>query len=121
LTISLVIATVKESMAWTIDVKEAALEHLQWFGKKTGRLILRQALESLKADPLAQTKNMKTLRPNPVAQRELRVLGKYRVLFSVVEEEELVSIVLVGEKRGNKLIVCGKEFSAHESSSTQQS
>lgn len=107
-------------MAWTIEVKEAALDHLRWIGKKTGRLILQKALEQLEADPLAQTRNMKTLRPNPVAGRELRVRGRYRVLFSVFEEEELVTIILVGEKRGNRLVVTGKEFSTHESDSPEQ-
>ena len=26
-------------MAWTVKVKEAALEQLRWFGKKTGRKV----------------------------------------------------------------------------------
>lgn len=64
-------------------------------------------------NPLAETRNMKTLRPNPCAQRELRLSGKYRVLFDVDESEETVTIVLVGEKQWNKLIVQGKEFTAH--------
>jgi len=108
-------------MAWTVLVKEAALDHLAWFGKKTGRFILQKAIEHLEANPLAETKNMKTLRPNPAAERELRILGKYRALISVNAEKETVTIILVGEKRGNKLVVSGKEFKAHESSSTQQS
>jgi mRNA-degrading endonuclease RelE of RelBE toxin-antitoxin system len=106
-------------MAWQVEVKEAALDHLRWFGKRTGRLILRKALERLCADPLADTRNMKTLRPNPVAQREIRLFGKYRVLFSVDEQEKQATIILVGEKRGNTLLVCGEEFSDHESDSTQ--
>jgi hypothetical protein len=95
-------------MAWKVEVKEAAIDHLAWFGKKLGRKLLQSALKFLQHDPLAQTKNMKSLRPNPVAQRELRLFGKYRV-----------TIVLVGEKRGNKLLVSGREFSAHESDSAQ--
>lgn len=106
-------------MAWTVGVKDAAVEHLQWFGKKTGRLILKKALQQLRADPWAQTRNMKTLRPNPIAQRELRLFGKYRVLFSVDEEKQQVSIILVGEKRGNTLLISGQEFSAHESNPAQ--
>ena len=108
-------------MAWTIVVKEAALDHLEGFGKKTGRLVLRESLQQLKTDPLAETKNMKTLRPNSVADRELRVLGKYRVLFSVDEEKEIVTVILAGEKRGSKLVVAGKEFSKHESHPPEQS
>ena len=103
-------------MAWTVQVKEAALQHLRAFGKKTGRQLLEAALAHLERDPLAETKTLKTLRPNPVAQRELRLFGKYRVLFSVAEEEQTATIILVGEKVGNRLLVLGQEFSAHHES-----
>ncbi len=103
-------------MAWTVEVKEAAVEHLHWFGKETGRQLLEEALEYLEHDPVAETKNLKTLRPNPVAERELRLLGKYRILFSVDEKDQLVTIILVGEKRGNRLLVLGEEFSSHHES-----
>ena len=65
---------------------------------------------------MAEKKNLKTLRPNPVAQRELRLFGKYRVLFSVDEKDQLVTIILAGEKRGNRLLVMGEEFGAHHES-----
>jgi mRNA-degrading endonuclease RelE of RelBE toxin-antitoxin system len=104
-----------EAMPWKVRVKEAAVEHLQWFGKKTGRKLLEKALECLEQDPTAETKNLKVLRRNPVADRELRLFGKYRILFSVDRTESVATIVLVGEKRGNRLLVKGEEFSAHES------
>jgi hypothetical protein len=107
-------------MGWTVEVKEAALEHLQWFGKKTGRKLLRKALEYLEEDPLAETNKLKTLRANPIADRELRFFGIYRVLFSVNEDAEQVSIILVGEKRGNRLLVMGEEFSEHHESDSPE-
>jgi mRNA-degrading endonuclease RelE of RelBE toxin-antitoxin system len=100
-------------MAWTVEVKEAAVKHLQWFGKKTGRKLLQAALQRLEQDPLVETKNLKTLRPNPIAQRELRLFGKYRILFSLDDKKHLVTILLVGEKRGNRLWVLGEEFILH--------
>jgi mRNA-degrading endonuclease RelE of RelBE toxin-antitoxin system len=103
-------------MAWTVEIKETALDHLRWFGKKTGRKLLKTCLIHLERDPLAETKNLKTLRPNPIAHRELRLFGKYRVLFSVDEPEHLATIILVGEKRGERLLVLGEEFSAHHES-----
>ena len=103
-------------MAWPVEVKEAALEHLLWFGKKTGRKLLEKALQHLEQDPLAQTRNMKSLRSNPVAERELRLFGIYRVLFSVDLDAQRVTIILVGEKRGNRLLVMGEEFSEHHES-----
>jgi mRNA-degrading endonuclease RelE of RelBE toxin-antitoxin system len=97
------------------------IDDLRWFGKKDGRLLLNEAEERLSADPTAETANLKTLRPNPVAQRELRLFGKYRVLFNVDEVAREVTIVLVGEKRGNALFVRGEEFTAHhESGSPEQ-
>lgn len=59
---------------------------------------------------------MKTLRPNPVAQRELRLFGRCRVLFNVNRPQQRVTIVLVGEKRGNALIVQGRRFTEHHES-----
>jgi hypothetical protein len=56
------------------------------------------------------------LRPNPVAERELRLSGKYHVLFNVDEEKQTATIILVGEKRGNALVVRGEKFEAHDES-----
>ena len=103
-------------MAWTVTLKESVIADLRWFGRKQGRLLLRTASEYQIADPLAETQQMKTLRPNPVAQRELRLFGKYRVLFNVDQAHTLVTLVLVGEKRGESLIVQGKRFTAHHES-----
>lgn len=108
-------------MAWRVSIKPSALADLRWFGRKTAKEILKKAIDLLEKDPFVESRNMKTLRPNPVAQRELRVLGKYRVLFNVEESEENVTINLVAEKRTNKLIVQGEEFTKHhESNPTEQ-
>jgi mRNA-degrading endonuclease RelE of RelBE toxin-antitoxin system len=103
-------------MAWQVGLKESVIEDLRWFGRKTGRRILAAAVEFLEGDPLAETRNLKTLRPNPVALRELRLHGKYRILFNVDEASEIVTIMLVGEKRGNTLLVRGEEFTKHHES-----
>ena len=104
------------SVAWTVLLKESVIDDLRWFGKKDGRLLLKEAEGRLCTDPLADARNMKTLQPNPVAQRELRILGKYRVLFDVDEEAEEITVVLVGEKRGDSLLVQGEEFAEHHES-----
>jgi hypothetical protein len=70
-------------MAWTVALKESVIKDLRWFGRKDGRLLFDTAVERLKADPLAETRHLKTLGPNPVAQRELRLFGKLGVLFNV--------------------------------------
>ena len=93
---------------------------LRWFGRKQGRLLLRAASEYLTVDPLAETQQMKTLRPNRIAQRELRLFNKYRVLFNVDQALTSVTLILVGEKRGEALIVQGERFTAHYESDSPQ-
>jgi hypothetical protein len=74
----------------------------------------------LRADPTAETRNLKTLRPNPVAERALRLFGKYRVLFHLDSEARVATLVLVGEKRGDTLIVQREEFRGrHEDHSAE--
>jgi mRNA-degrading endonuclease RelE of RelBE toxin-antitoxin system len=103
-------------MAWTVAVKESVSDDLRDFGRREGRKILREAMERLAENPKEESRNMKTLRPNPIAQRELRLFGKYRLLFNVDEESHTATIVLVGEKRGNLLLVQGKEYDKHHES-----
>jgi len=103
----------RKKTTWRVALKESVIEDLRWFGKKNGRILLDEAERELARNPLSATRNMKTLRPNFVAQRELRLLGKYRVLFDVDERAREVTIVLVGEKRGETLVVRGEEFTGH--------
>jgi hypothetical protein len=104
---------------WSVELVESAVDDFRALGRAEGRALLEAAISLLSADPLADTRNMKTLRPNPVARRELRLLGKYRVLFNVERRPKLVTIVLAGEKRGNQLIVRGRRFTGHESGTTK--
>jgi hypothetical protein len=59
-------------MAWSVSLKESVIQDLRWFGRKEGSALLTVIEERLSADPLAESRNLKTLRPNPVAERELR-------------------------------------------------
>lgn len=73
--------------AWTVKLKESVIDDLRALGRMQGRAVLKAATNRLGADPLANTQHLKTLRPNPVAGRELRLFGRYRVLFTVDEDE----------------------------------
>lgn len=59
--------------------------------------------------PNAETRNRKILRPNQVAEWELRI-GKYRVFYDVDTAMNTVEVKMVGYKEGNKLFVQGKEY-----------
>ena len=61
---------------------------------------------------------MKTLRPNSIAGRELRLFGKYRVLYRVDVPSQVVTVVLVGEKRGEVLLVQGQEYAEDHETDT---
>jgi mRNA-degrading endonuclease RelE of RelBE toxin-antitoxin system len=64
--------------------------------------------EQLTDQPLIETKNRKPLRDNPIASWELRI-GKYRVFYQVSDPTQMVSIVSVGHKEHNILLIRGKE------------
>lgn len=101
---------------WWVLLTESAIDDLRALGPKPGRALLKEATRRLVADPLAETRHMKTLRPNSVAQRELRLFGKYRILFSVDRPQRRVTILLAGEKRGEALIVQGRRFTTYHES-----
>ena len=64
----------------------------------------------LQYEPLRETRTRKPLRPNPLAPWELRV-GALRVFYEVdAREPDLVNVLAIGIKRGNRLIVAGKEI-----------
>ena len=75
------------------------------------RTVEAAVLTRLLDQPTAPTRAIKRLRPNPVAEYELRV-GNLRVLYDVEGEE--VVLLIVGRKVGNSLIVGGEEYLEHQ-------
>jgi mRNA-degrading endonuclease RelE of RelBE toxin-antitoxin system len=72
------------------DVKQGILLHLQ------------------ENDPAQETRNKFRLRrPSPHAEYELR-LGDLRVFYRI--RDKTVEVVLIGEKRGNRVVIGGEEF-----------
>lgn len=49
------------------------------------------------------------LRPNPLAPWELRV-GTLRVFYDVDERADLVNVLAIGVKKGNRLLIDDKEI-----------
>ncbi len=68
----------------------------------------------LRYEPTAGSRKIISMKPNPVAGWELR-LGDYRILYDVDDAARAVTVQVVGEKRGNRLLVQGQEFIEHES------
>lgn len=95
------------------ELTDAALKALAELKKVDRRFVLEGIKTHLiENDPAEVTQNKFPLkRPSKEAERELR-LDSWRVFYSVSHEgeDQLVLIKLIGEKRGNKLIIGGVEF-----------
>lgn len=78
------------------------------------RIVLDGIELHLRDQPTSTSRRIKDMRPDPVAGWELR-LGDYRILYDVDNASYVVSVQVVGEKVGNRLIVQGKEYQRHES------
>jgi addiction module RelE/StbE family toxin len=93
---------------YQIEVTEEAQADLQYYTAFERQIITSEIRAQLSDQPLNETKNRKPLRENPVATWELRI-RKFRVFYDVDEDNKMVSIVSVGHKEHNVLLVRGKE------------
>lgn len=91
---------------YQIEFTPEALDDLTAFKKKERNEILDGIEEQLRFEPTTETRNRKRMRPNPVAEWELRI-GRFRVLYNVEEEVKIVSIEAVGIKIGSDLVIRG--------------
>jgi len=99
----------KRSMRRAVMFKPQALEHLRWLQVREQRIIVDGVRRHLvENDPAEERRNKFRLRrASEAADYELR-LGNLRVFYHV--EGAAVAITVVGRKRGNALIVQGKEY-----------
>lgn len=72
------------------------------------RIVEAAVTARLREQPAIPTKAIRHLRPNPLAEFELR-FRDLRVLYNVEQENSEVVLLIVGRKVGTKLIVGGKE------------
>ena len=98
-------------MPFKIAITEDADRQLRALPVREQRILEAAVLSRLQHEPTVATKAIKRLRPNPLAQFELRA-GGLRALYNVEGDE--VVILIVARKVGNKLIVEGEEFHGHQ-------
>jgi mRNA-degrading endonuclease RelE of RelBE toxin-antitoxin system len=96
-------------MKFDIQLSRSTIEALKRLRKFDQQRIRDALVAQLSLDPLAETRNRKKLRANGLAQWELRV-GKYRVFYKVLQDENVVQILALGYKEGNKLLILDEEF-----------
>jgi len=92
---------------YEIEFTVNALEDLQAFKKFEQQIIISGINTQLKYEPTVENRNRFRMRPNEVAEWELR-LGKYRVFYQVEDIVQIVSIEVIGFKIGNQLFVRGE-------------
>jgi hypothetical protein len=94
-----------------VEFNDAALRALAKMGKVHRKFVLKGITLHLgRNDPKETTRNKFTLkRASRHTERELR-LDNWRVFFTVLGDGNLVLVNLIGEKRGEKLLIEGEEF-----------
>jgi mRNA-degrading endonuclease RelE of RelBE toxin-antitoxin system len=97
-------------MAYTVDFAESVRDQLRSLTAQQRVTILDSIDKQLLHEPLTESKNRKPLRPNPVAPWQLRI-GNLRVFYEVASDEpNVVRILAVGIKKGNRVIVGNQEI-----------
>jgi len=86
-----------------------AIEDLRWYTKQDRKRIIGEIEACLTYQPSRETRNNKRLRPNRLAEWELRV-ERFRVFYDIDEVEAMVRIEAIGHKRGNRLYLRSEEF-----------
>ncbi len=93
---------------YAIEYTAVVFEDLESLRKFEQKQIMDEIDTQLKYEPNSETRNRKRLRPNNVAEWELRI-GKFRVFFDVLAKK-IVQVEAIGYKEGNKLFIHGKEY-----------
>jgi mRNA-degrading endonuclease RelE of RelBE toxin-antitoxin system len=82
------------------------LESMRTFDQR--RLVAAMEVQ-LVHEPTRETRNRKQLRPNDLAEWELRVEA-FRIFYDVLEIDGVVKVVAIGFKDGNDLYVHGERY-----------
>lgn len=92
---------------YDIDFAPSALEDLRSLRKFEQQQVLDGIEGQLRRQPTVETRNRKRLRPNEIAEWELRI-RQFRVFYNAYEQERIVRIEAVGFKVGNLLFIRGE-------------
>jgi len=92
-----------------ISFSPSALDDIAWFSKRERVIIFDAVEDQLSYQPDVTTRNRKRLRPNQVAEWELRA-SNYRIFYDVTVSQQLVEIKMVGWKDGARLLVRDQEY-----------
>jgi mRNA-degrading endonuclease RelE of RelBE toxin-antitoxin system len=97
------------STMFRIEFTPEAVDDLRLLRKYDQQVVLSAIEEQLAHQAAQETRNRKRLRPNQLAEWELRA-GDFRVFYDIDMENTVVKIEAVGYKQGSKLFVHGQEY-----------
>jgi mRNA-degrading endonuclease RelE of RelBE toxin-antitoxin system len=86
-----------------------AIDDMRLLRKYERQQIVETIQNQLAHQPTEETRNRKRLRPNQLAEWELRI-GRFRVFYDIDAQANRVKIEAVGYKRGNRLLIHGEEY-----------
>ncbi|MDW8325414.1 MAG: type II toxin-antitoxin system RelE/ParE family toxin [Anaerolineales bacterium] len=94
---------------YEIEYTPEARDDLKVFRKFEQKYILDEIDAQLQHEPNIETRNRKKLRPNQLAEWELRI-DRFRIFYDVQEAVKIVKVEAIGYKRGNTLFIRGQEY-----------
>jgi mRNA-degrading endonuclease RelE of RelBE toxin-antitoxin system len=94
---------------YEINYTVEAKEDLKSFRKFEQQFLADEIEGRLRFEPAVPARNRKKLRPNDLAEWELRI-DRFRVFYDVQDVVKIVKVVAIGQKQGNKVIVHGEEY-----------
>ncbi len=94
---------------FTIDITEDAIEDMQVFRKYDRQRIFAGIEAQLSYQPNVETRNRKLLDSNELAEWELR-LDPFRVFYNIDIVNQIVMVIAVGKKQGERLSIRGVEY-----------
>jgi mRNA-degrading endonuclease RelE of RelBE toxin-antitoxin system len=93
---------------YQIELTEEAKEDVYYYDAFERKIIVSGIRDQLSDQPDVETKNRKPLRENKLAPWEVRI-GKFRVFYKLDETGKTVTVVSVGHKEHNIVLIRGKE------------
>ncbi len=101
-------------MAYSIGNTRVADGDVEWLTAGERAAIRKAVPRYLRDEPTRESTHRKKLDPNPLAAPwELR-LGALRVFYDVDEEQQTVTVLNAGRKRGNTVYIRGVAYDLRE-------
>ena len=88
-----------------IKLTKEAISDLQWFKKGERSYIVGELESMVSPEPTTETGNRKRLRPNELAEWEVRI-GDFRVFYDVDQGNKLIKIEALKQSATKKAASC---------------